>query len=126
MELNLLNKRLSDKSYTAVSELQFYRYFLLILNEAQGIFTRKQLDMVAYLMSKGPDFKCKGRGVLDIIHKELYMSKQHISNVRKELITKEIINDEGELSKRFMPLVHLVNQKREIKLTLPIRIKDEY
>jgi len=124
MELNLLNKRLSDKTSKDVSELQFYRYFLLILNESQGILTTKQLDMVSYMMSKGTSFKCKGSGILDIMNKELYMSKQHISNVRSQLIKKEIINEDGSLSKLFAPLVHLVDQKREIKLVLPMKIKE--
>ena len=124
MELNLLHKRLSDKSYIEASELQFYRYFLLILNEAQGILTTKQLDMVSYMMAKGTSFKCKGKGVLKVMSKELYMSKQHISNVRSQLIGKEIINEDGELSKMFAPLVHLVDQKKEIKLVLPMKIKE--
>ena len=53
MELNLLQPTLSSTASKETTELQFYRYYLLILNETQNILTDKQLDMTAYLMSKG-------------------------------------------------------------------------
>ena len=123
MELNLLQPTLSSTANKEITELQFYRYYLLILNETQNILTTKQLDMIAYLMSKGTEFKCKGTGVLEEISKEMYMSKQHVTNVRKQLIEKQIIGEDGALSRIFSPLVHLIAQKKEIKLTLPIKIK---
>ena len=59
MELNLLQPKLSSTANKEATELQFYRYYLLILNETQNILTTKQLDMIAYLMSKGTEFNVR-------------------------------------------------------------------
>ena len=99
MELNLNNKHITRdiNASKEVGELDFWHFYLKLINVNTPFLTDREVDVLAYILSMDYNKPVFARGNQTKIAKAVNMSKQQFSKVKDSLIVKEFLVGEREI-----------------------------
>lgn len=118
-----MNKSL--ESYKEINELDFWYYYLRLVNINSPYLSDREMDLFGYLLSLEYGKPLFEWGDLPKYSKALNISKQHVYELKKSLIAKEyLIDDEFiSISKNFTPFQNYVKRKGDvITFTFPYKL----
>lgn len=125
MKLNILTSKVGDKAETAfnMSERNFWEFYLKLL-KAKGLnITDKETTILAFILSKP-----QNRNYFKIPYSKVVkqnipnVSPAELTRVKKELISKELINHNGIPTKGLYNFQEYVKKNPYISFVMPIQI----
>lgn len=130
MKLNINNDIMTKDvdNPKEVSEREFWRVYLSLINIKHYILTRREIDLVSYILAEDYDRSVFRWGNMKRVAADLECKPEYLTSLKNSLLEKGVlIGNEGDLLihpqfRAFQKYVKLNKDKETFVFTLPFKL----